>query len=111
MADYQQQAKKYLLAICRIYLIDFTCLNYTLPAECQQLKGELFDIAEDYYKYKDGNQVQFVDNLADVLRLFLPKSVMRILANVVCVFAQSGECDAKFVHGGKIDVIDRHDEL
>lgn len=94
-----------------MYLIDFKCTNYSLPADCASLNNELVDVVDDYIRYKEGSRVEYVDNFADMLRLVLPRSMMQLLANLVCFFAESGECDAKFVHGGKIEVIDRHEEL
>ena len=33
--------KHYLRAICRMYLVDFICLNYKLPIECDDITNEI----------------------------------------------------------------------
>jgi hypothetical protein len=45
--DYQQQARLILRSICRIYLTDFLCLNYTLPADCEDMKMDWQVILQD----------------------------------------------------------------
>lgn len=37
----QSEAKKYLKALCRIYLIDYICADYDLPLECARIADEV----------------------------------------------------------------------
>ena len=40
--DYHKRiAKRYLRAICRLYMVDFLCLGYALPGDCDSLYGEV----------------------------------------------------------------------
>ena len=34
-------ARKYLRALCRLYLLDFLCMGYALPEECRSLYDEV----------------------------------------------------------------------
>lgn len=37
----KEEAQKTLLALCRLYLVDFMCARYELPWDCRQLHGEV----------------------------------------------------------------------
>jgi hypothetical protein len=110
--EYQLQSKTYLKSLCRIYLIDYICLNYTLPADCQELQGELREVVDDYWQYHAKSNVVYIETLSDVLRLFLPKSIMELLSVAACLFSPTPECESRFTHGTTVlEVTDRHEEL
>ena len=110
--DYEKTSRTYLIALCRIYLADFMCLNYTLPSECQELMSEVQEVVEDYQRFRSEDKVEHIENFSDLLRLFLPKSWLSRLAVSACLFTSTPECEARFVHGPEVlGVTDRHEEL
>lgn len=110
--DYQQLSKTYLKALCRVYLIDYMCLNYSLPADCQDLQVELMEVVDDYWRYHSKSNVVYIETLSDMLRLVLPRYVMERLSVAACLFSPTPECEARFTHGVTVlDVVDRHEEL
>jgi hypothetical protein len=50
----QKNALNYYRAVCRMFLIDFVCFNYSLPPECSDLSQEF---QKDQIKfYSKGNR-------------------------------------------------------
>jgi hypothetical protein len=116
--EYQKVARSYLRALCRMYLTDFTCFNYTLPADCEDMYNEVND-AMEYYAYlhslssgnagnaprlggntKAGEDVKkSIDTWKDLLRLILPQDILRYLSEIVCFWEATPECHVSFVHG------------
>jgi hypothetical protein len=47
ISSFQQLSQRYLLALCRIYLSDFICGDYQLPATCSFLLNEVTAIVEE----------------------------------------------------------------
>jgi hypothetical protein len=110
--EYQQLSRTYLRALCRMYLIDYMCLNYTMPMDCQNIPTELLEVVDDHYRFKAHKQVQHFDSISDILRLFLPTTWLQRIATLACMNAPSPDCEARFVHGIQVvEDIDRHDEL
>lgn len=110
--EYQRKSRTYLKALCRIYLSDYLCLNYSLPMDCQDLASEAQQSLEDYHKLKV--QAEFNDELliGDMIRAILPRTLIEALAPFVCFQAATPECEAIFIHGDSINLgADRHDEL
>lgn len=110
--EYQRLAKQYLRAVCRVYLVDYICLNYTLPADCQSLTQEAQDSIREFQRISV-EQIQYTErSLFDNMRGVLPQAYMRIVAAFACLTTESPECESSIVHGDSIlDVVERHDEL
>jgi hypothetical protein len=127
--EFQQQARISLRSLCRIYLTDFLCLNYSLPKDCDDMKNELEIAFQDYealiYRnpyssslgeatatetkiIKENDMISIYDHLRDLF----PKSWMRWLAYFHCFFEISPECEIQIIHG-KLDedILEKHDEL
>jgi hypothetical protein len=45
-SELQPLAEKYLRVLCRMYLTDFLCADYSLPRKCQSLLGEVKEIMD-----------------------------------------------------------------
>lgn len=112
-AEYSHVARQYLRAICRIYLADFVCLNYTLPSDCNDLGAEFITSVENYRQSPQFRRLIKKDSIWDHLRSVLSTSTMRSIASFACSFAESPECDVEIVHGtnpaDEDDLL--HDEL
>ncbi len=109
--DYPRVAKQYLRVLCRLYLADFVCLNYSLPQDCQDLAEEMQQSFQEYANTLQPTVKAHEMTLIDHLRDFLPSSYMRTLANYMCAFAESPECEVHILHGQPTDEIERHDAL
>jgi hypothetical protein len=107
--DYPRVAKQYLRALCRIYLVDYVCLRYSLPEDCQDLETEML---QSFQEFQHTLRVKSSDiSMYDHLRELLPKSVMRTIASYACLWSDSPECEVQIVHGSLPEDIERHDEL
>lgn len=112
--EYRHVARQHLRAVCRIYLTDFLCLNYTLPADCSDLQQEA-EISHQTYLTQSGMQhgkagKEF--SMLDTLRMVTPVYLMEQLATALCIGNPTPECEAYIVHGeSSLDYSERHDEL
>jgi hypothetical protein len=107
--EYQKVSSIYLKAICRIYLIDFHCFNYTLPIDCESLKEELINSYEELHNQKVRRSLN--DHFMKFLRSIIPFSVFQSFAYLICFTENSPDCYAKIAHGEDTDTVEIHDEL
>jgi len=98
----------YTRALCRIYLSDFVCADYELPAVCRDMVQEI-DVFTLEYETKQRARAWAHRSLANTL---LPQWLLYILAEVPCtLFADSPPtCIANFVHGEVLEEEDEYDE-
>jgi len=98
----------YTRALCRIYLSDFVCTDYELPAVCQDMVQEI-DAFTQEYESKQKARAWAHRSLANTL---LPQWLLYILAEVPCsLFADSPPaCIASFVHGEALEEEDAYDD-
>ena len=84
----------YLRAICRIYLIDFICGNYTLPDICSDLKSEYIQIINNYNEniILKSSKYKIFDESTVFYTLF--KKVI----GFICLFYRSPECSNNFLN-------------
>jgi hypothetical protein len=109
LTDYQPIAKKYLKAVCRIYLIDFHCFNYSLPYDCEDLHVELKNHLEELHAVNHRKTIP--EHFMSFLRTALPKTILSFIGEIVCFHDPSPRCMASITHGEKGDTVERHDEL
>eukprot|EP01039_Chlorochromonas_danica_P004903 gene4903-5377_t len=107
--QYRKTARDYLRVICRIYLIDYICTNYTLPLDCQDLLEEVRVSRRQYLEIV--REEQSIDDISDLLRLVLPHAWMEVYAYFWCFFATSPECEARIIWGREVNRRERHEDL
>lgn len=124
----QAKARAFLRAICRIYLTDFLCAHYALPAECSDLTHEYkSDLKEYTDKINEGSSpsASFTALFMRAFRL-LPVVVKHPLAELACTalavsstytaFRPSTmslslpECIAGFMHDLSLLSFENHEE-
>lgn len=108
LPQYKEQARKSLRALCRIYLADYLCTGYSLPADCEDLLDEVRSARSQFLALKEDVQL---DEVSDLLRLILPSSWLHWYAYFYCYNAVSPECEARVMLGAEADQPERHDEL
>jgi len=96
----QSAAKSSLVAICRLYLIDYMCLEYPLPADCRFLQQEFDSSLEAYHARKE-----FVsreqNTMIAYLRAWLPEWALHIIAVAMCGWRP--ECQTAVMRGLSVD--------
>lgn len=112
-ADYKAAAHRDLRAICRMYLTDYLCTGYTLPADCASLLEEVHSSADDYRLQREQLAIRKTAStgeagsrtgesaldVSDYMRAILSQESMKYWANFYCFFATSPNCDWEFVYG------------
>ena len=98
----------YTRALCRIYLADFVCGDYALPAVCHDIVEEM-DTFTIEYENKQREKAWASRSLA---QSFLPQWLLYIIAEVPCTLLADSppSCIAAFVHGESLDEEDEYDE-
>jgi hypothetical protein len=99
----------YMRALCRVYLSDFLCTGYNLPLICQDIVLEINPLIESYIKRKH----QAEQKLPLYLRLGIPYSIIRLIANLYCHIIQAPsppQCVADIVLGKVFDDDDDEDD-
>jgi hypothetical protein len=109
LSDYQRVAKGYVRAICRLYLIDFKCFNYTLPKECEDLEEEFQLQVSSHYAMKDLGSFQ--DRFLGFVRYLLPGWILDRLAYLICFMEDGPQCYVRIIHGLDETFRERHEEL
>jgi hypothetical protein len=112
----QNGSEEYLRAICRMYLADFMCAHYELPAACVDLAAEWTLQYEDFLRGGGGGEAAFLDPdssdeplpvsalasmwtlVLSATRFVLPTLVLRPLAEAVCVLSNP-QCVSDIVLG------------
>ena len=109
---YQEKAKSYLIAICRIYFSDYVCADYALPNDCQFLieeaVGIVKEIQEKERERERGGRSWWMELLR---RKVLPAWGMNLLSSLYCLYDRSPECVASFLYGIPTDRDSFQEEL
>jgi hypothetical protein len=75
-----------LKTFCRIYLSDYICGGYELPAVCANLTDDALHDIREYYSI---NQVQHL----------LPLFIIKACATAICFFSPNPQCFSDIVFG------------
>jgi len=86
----------YLRALCRVYLVDFICGDYTLPPVCTDLYSEI-DTA--LAELNEAAHKQSFHMSWSYIRRRIPRNALEILASFLCIFDRSPACEATIVLG------------
>ena len=86
------------MVLCRLYLADYLCIGYPLPADCSFLQSE-FDLAEQVYRDYEA-KITIEGGWKAVLRSWLPGWILRWLAYLFCLPRWNHpECLSSYTHG------------
>ncbi len=108
LPEFRTQEVYYTRALCRIYLSDFICTDYSLPDVCADIIEDV-DIYTAEYELKQREKAWANRSLANTL---LPDWLLYAIAEIPCtLFADSPpSCISSFVHGDVLDEKDDFDE-
>lgn len=109
LQEYQQISKRYLKAVCRLYLIDFKCFHYSLPADCEELNGEFKAHVDEMHYAKHRKSI--FDHFMNFMRATIPHNVLDVISEIACFFDSAPECKYGILYGTVGDFPERHDEL
>ena len=98
----------YTRALCRIYISDFICANYELPAVCSDILDDV-DAFTTEYEVKQKDKVWEHRSIANTI---FPEWFLHAIAEIPCMFLSDSPpmCIAKFVYGNDFDEEDHYDE-
>jgi hypothetical protein len=96
LTTHQNDARRYLRALCRVYVADYICAGYDIPLDCADIGNEVHEQIKQYYSEI---MVAHADTFGELIRLVLPLAATRIAATLYCWFAVSPDCEARFIFG------------
>ena len=87
----KEHAFFYIRAICRIYLVDYTCAGYELPLVCADLHAEVKAIVKQHSHVR-GKKLHWAWDYV------LPRSVKSVVGSLRCFRSRSPECYWDFMN-------------
>ncbi len=108
LPEYRKPEVIYTRALCRIYLSDFICADYDLPAVCHDILEDV-DTFTSEYESKERAKAWANRSLANTI---FPEWLLYALAEIPCVLLADSppSCIASFVHGESLEETDDYDE-
>lgn len=104
--DSRKVSAIYLRALCRIYLVDFICGDYSLPPVCADLYAEVDD-AISQLNEKAKQPSLWNRFRLNFIRQRIPQPLLHFIASFYCVLDRSPSCEAAIVYG---EVFDEEDD-